>query len=87
MSVPPDPESKTTDPVNPSHYKDAGLYSAVHVLEKWGLGYHLGQVLKYIQRAGKKEGADELTDLKKARWYLQRHIYTLDPDNETDPAA
>lgn len=56
-------------------------------MEKWELGYLLGNALKYIQRAGKKDGATELTDLKKARWYLQRHIYLLDPDNEVDPAA
>ena len=83
--------SKTATPkkdaVNPAHYRDLGSYSALHVVEKWSLGYHLGNALKYIQRAGKKEGATELTDLRKARWYLQRHLHLLDPENEVDPAA
>jgi len=73
------------DPVNPPHYRSLGLYSALHVTEIWGLGYHLGQAVKYIQRAGKKPGVDEITDLKKAIWYIQRHIHLLDP-KEFDPA-
>lgn len=73
------------DPVNPSHYRDLGLYSALHVVERWGLGFHLGQAVKYIQRAGKKQSESEITDLKKAVWYIQRYIYKLD-SNEFDPA-
>jgi len=81
------------DLVNPSHYADLGNYSAIHVIEKWSLGYAVGNAIKYVQRAGKKlyEGKDaresELIDLKKARWYLQRHIHFLDPENEPDPAV
>jgi hypothetical protein len=75
------------DPINPSHYADLGQYSALHVIEAWDLGYHLGNALKYIQRAGKKPGETELRDLRKARWYLQRHMHLLDPENEEDPAA
>jgi hypothetical protein len=62
------------DKVNhPSHYggKD-NLYEAIKVIEAWGLGFHLGNCVKYISRAGKK--VDELEDLKKARWYLEREI-------------
>jgi hypothetical protein len=79
--------TKKDDAVNPQHYVKLGLYSAIHVIEKWGLGYSLGNAIKYIQRAGKKASATELEDLKKARWYLQRHIHTLDPENEPDPAV
>ena len=74
------------DPVNPNHYRSLGLWSALHVVERWGLGFHLGQAVKYIQRAGKKKGESEIVDLKKAVWYIQRHIYLLDPENEFDPA-
>lgn len=73
------------DPVNPQHYRSLGLYSALHVVERWGLGFHLGQAVKYVQRAGKKDGELEITDLKKAIWYIQRHIHLLDP-TEFDPA-
>lgn len=72
--------------VNPAHYRELGNYSALHVVEKWGLNYHLGQTLKYIQRAGKKPETPELQDLKKAAWYLARYIHLVDP-SEPDPAA
>lgn len=74
------------DPINPQHYAKFGAYSAVHVIEAWGLGYHLGNTVKYIQRAGGKPGASELQDLLKAKWYLERYIHTLDP-SQPDPAA
>ena len=56
---------------HPAHYGGAdNTYEAIKVIEAWGLGFHLGSVLKYIARAGKKDS--EIQDLKKARWYLQR---------------
>lgn len=42
------------------------------VIEKWGFGFHLGSVLKYLVRAPNK--GDELRDLRKAKWYLDRHL-------------
>lgn len=60
---------------NPQHYGgDANPYEAIKVIEAWALGFHLGNVVKYISRAGKKDPAKELEDLKKARWYLDREI-------------
>lgn len=66
------------DPVNhPAHYTYAGdQYECIEVLEAWGLGFHLGNAVKYICRAGRK--ADALQDLKKARWYLDRYITKLE---------
>jgi hypothetical protein len=60
---------------HPSHYggKD-NVYEAIKVIESWELNFSLGNAVKYISRAGKKAGADELEDLKKARWYLDREI-------------
>lgn len=55
----------------PEHY----TYSAVEVIEAieaWQLGYHLGNVVKYVARAAHK--GCELEDLQKARWYLDRVI-------------
>lgn len=78
---------KDDDPVNPRHYADLGEFAAVHIIPRWGLGFELGNALKYIQRAGRKAGASEIEDLKKAAWYVQRRIYLLDPENEPDPAA
>lgn len=61
-----------TDAVNhPAHY-GSGTYETIKVIEAWGLGFCLGNTVKYISRAGKK--GDALEDLKKARWYLDREI-------------
>jgi len=59
---------------HPSHYlKDTG-HEAIDVIEAWGLGFCLGNVVKYISRAGKKNPEKILEDLEKARWYLDRQI-------------
>ncbi len=61
---------------HPEHYGGAdNPYEAIKVIEAWELGFHLGNVVKYLSRAGKK--GDALDDLKKARWYLDRHIANL----------
>lgn len=60
------------DAVNhPSHYTD-GKYEVIDAIECWGLGYHLGNALKYISRAGKKDKNKTIEDLEKAAWYLNR---------------
>lgn len=65
-----------SDMVNhPPHYT-AGKFEVIDVLEDWELGFHLGNTVKYIARAGKK--GDALEDLKKARWYLDREIARLE---------
>ncbi len=66
------------DAVRPKHYGgEDNPYEAIKVIEAWGLGFHLGNVVKYISRAGKKDPARETEDLKKALWYLNRHIEKL----------
>ena len=42
------------------------------------LGFNLGNTIKYISRAGKKDPKKELEDLKKAKFYLDYHIKTLE---------
>jgi hypothetical protein len=62
------------DAVNhPPHYKDGGI-ETIDYIEAKGLGYHLGNAVKYISRAGKKGTNQGLEDLKKAQWYLNRAI-------------
>lgn len=58
---------------NPKHYggKD-NPYEVINVIEAWGLGFCLGNVIKYVARAGKKDPAKCLEDLEKASWYLER---------------
>lgn len=57
---------------HPDYYKRGGI-EAIDAIEAWGLGFHLGNVVKYIARAGHKT-AGSLQDLKKAEWYLSREI-------------
>lgn len=58
---------------HPAHYGGAdNTYEAIKVIEAWELGFNLGNVIKYISRAGKK--GSKLEDLKKAMWYLNREI-------------
>jgi uncharacterized protein DUF3310 len=56
---------------HPPHYKSGGL-EAIDVIEAFGLGFCLGNAIKYVLRAGRKGDAGE--DLKKARWYINREI-------------
>ncbi len=64
---------------HPNHYGGAeNVYEAIKVIEAWDLGFHLGNTVKYISRAGKKDSDKELQDLKKALWYLQRQINLLE---------
>lgn len=63
---------------NPTHYggKD-NVYEAIKVIEAWNLGFRLGNTVKYISRAGKKDKNKIIQDLEKARYYLDREISIL----------
>lgn len=61
---------------NPVHYTD-GQIQVIDYIEDKELGFHLGNAIKYISRAGKKEDSNEIEDLQKAQWYLTRHINNL----------
>lgn len=62
------------DPVDhPSHYGGAdNQYEAIKVIDAWDLDFSLGNAVKYICRAGKKDST--VQDLKKAAWYLNHAI-------------
>ena len=57
-----------TDAPQPTHYIDGRKYEPRYVIEDWNLSWNLGNVLKYISRAGRKENI--LEDLLKARDYI-----------------
>ena len=65
---------------HPAHY-NPGNIEAISVIEDWNLDFHLGNVVKYICRSGKKDG-NEAEDLQKAFWYLQRKIKNLNSQEE-----
>lgn len=59
----------------PVHYT-FGKIEVLDAIEAWGLGFHAGNIIKYVVRA-KHKGA-ELKDLKKAHFYLERLIKQLE---------
>lgn len=75
MMAPPAP---APDMVNkPPHYRVEGLPECIEVIEKLGFGFHLGNTLKYMWRAGRKDDKKTIEDLEKAAFYLKRHIANL----------
>lgn len=56
---------------HPGHY-NIGKYEVIDIIEDWRLDFNEGNVLKYLLRAKHKKV--ELEDLRKAKWYLERHI-------------
>lgn len=69
--------SEDTTTTTPSHYVTGGI-EAIDAIEAWGLGFRLANVIKYVARAGKKQGVDAKEDLVKARNYLSREIAALE---------
>ena len=68
---------------HPIYYGGADdLYEAIKVIEAWNLGFHLGNTVKYISRAGKKDGNSATQDLKKALFYLNRKIELLEDQDQ-----
>lgn len=71
---------------HPAHYGGGdNPYEVIKVAEAWGLDKdaYLFNVLKYIARAGKKDPSKELEDLRKARFYNDRRIKTLEEAQST----
>ena len=67
----------TNDTINhPAHYTD-GKIEVIDYIEDKQLNYHLGNAVKYISRAGKKDPAKKVEDLRKAAWYINREIERL----------
>jgi hypothetical protein len=56
------------------HYRTSKL-QAIDVIREWNFNFALGNVLKYISRAGKKKSASYEEDLIKALWYLCYELY------------
>ena len=58
---------------HPEYYGKNGI-EVIDFIEAHGLNFSRGNVIKYVVRAGLKDGEDELTALLKARWYIDREI-------------
>ena len=67
---------------HPDYYGgEANLYEAMKIIEAYDLNFSLGNAIKYIIRAGKKN-SNTIEDLEKAKWYVQRQIEFLEGKNE-----
>lgn len=67
-----------SDQINhPPHYTSnpSGI-ECIDVVEH--MNFNLGCAVKYIWRAGLKDGSDPITDLRKAVWYIQREIARIE---------
>jgi hypothetical protein len=64
---------------HPKYYGGDVTHETYKCLADWGLvgNAYLWNAVKYISRAGKKDPARTVEDLKKARWYLDREIERL----------
>ena len=66
---------KSRDPAvdHPSYYSAGGI-EVLDVISAFGLNFNTGNAIKYVCRSGHKPGADRITDLRKAVFYLNREI-------------
>lgn len=70
-----------SDKVNhPSHY-NKGI-EVIDFIGCYGLGFCLGNAVKYISRAGKKSKETYEEDLQKAKWYIERAIIELNKERK-----
>ena len=58
---------------HPSHY-NTGKIEVIEAIDDWNLDFCLGNAVKYIARAGKKDPDKTIEDLEKAKWYIQHEI-------------
>ena len=75
---------KDTQPDNvnhPYHY-NSGRIEVIDFIEDKGLGFHLGNAVKYISRAGRKNPDNTIEDLRKAVWYINRQIQRLEREGK-----
>lgn len=70
---------------HPTHYGgEDNPYEVIKIAEATGLDgdAYLFNVLKYIVRSGKKDDNPPVQDLKKALFYLNRRIKTIEKNGE-----
>lgn len=59
---------------HPSYYAEGRRYEPIDVIADWGLGFDLGNAIKYISRAGRKDPSKTKEDLEKAIFYINDYI-------------
>lgn len=74
----------TDNVVRPKHYTAAAI-EPIEVIHAWDLNFDLGNVIKYIARAGKKRGNSRLQDIMKAQQYLAFEVSRLQAPGRSVP--
>ena len=62
---------------HPNYYNSKNGIEVIDIIESFGLGFSLGNAIKYILRAGKKNPEKTIEDLEKSAWYINREIDRL----------
>ena len=65
-------KQKQSTSSTPSHYQDT--IQPIELINAQNLNFNLGNVVKYVCRAGKKQGENVLSDLEKAKNYINYEI-------------
>lgn len=65
-------EQQTFISSTPPHYQ--GTIQPIDLINAQDLNFNLGNVVKYVCRAGKKQGENILSDLEKAKDYINFEI-------------
>lgn len=63
--------------VHPEHYNSGNIEVWDYIIDQ-GLSYCLGDAVKYISRAGKKDPTTAVQDLKKAINFINREIQRIE---------
>ena len=72
----------SSDKINDPDYYTSGEVSVADFIDAYGLNFNRGNIVKYVVRAGKKQGEDAVTALLKAQWYLGREIIRAGHEQE-----
>lgn len=62
---------------NSSYYGTENPFEPIKIIDYYELNFSLGNVIKYVLRAGNKPGEDKIKDLAKAKDYLEHEIEKL----------
>ena len=79
-----DPGKYPDTVAHPAYYTDGFKIETIAYIEDHRLPFHLGNAVKYISRAGRKDPDKTIEDLQKAMWYIERYIEYLQRDGSME---
>lgn len=70
--------------LRPEYYDHGDKFEAYKVINHWNLNFNLGNALKYIKRAGKKENNSAVDDLLKAKNYIDFELERIQNNENSE---